>query len=109
MVPEDGLEPSLLSEEDFESTETAQHLVWSNELDLPQTILVPSQQVDSQFTRFYSAAESHAFFAQLAHFDLRDFADIGDSGSGPFIRNMIALGYSQHANPANYPGAGHSH
>jgi hypothetical protein len=95
--------------QDYYSAESKQHLVWINELDLPKTILFPGQQVNIQFKRFHSAVESHAFFAQLAHYDLLDFADIGDSESDPFIRNMITLGYSQHANPANYPGAGHAH
>ena len=89
--------------------DTRTRLEWLPELQLPRLYSVegPAGKTRLQLLRTITEPDTvEAAFQARSRWQTLDFADIGDHESDPFLRDMIRLGYIEHAEE---PGAGHRH
>ncbi|MEZ9367904.1 hypothetical protein AB4140_03605 [Shewanella sp. 10N.286.51.B2] len=98
-------------------------LVWLPELQLISRFSWTKGQGQHQTHEQWQLTElSHdankiaAFFRQLNHYKMTDYADIGDDHSDEFLTNMVTLGFVEHGASGFYDtegkalsGNGHAH
>ena len=89
--------------------ETSTRLEWLPKLQLPRDYTVQSPAGKTRLRLLETITEPDAVaaaFSVRSAWPTLDYADIGDSEQDPFLRDMIRLGYIEHA---DQQGGGHSH
>ncbi|MDG1752351.1 MAG: hypothetical protein P8I03_11920 [Thalassotalea sp.] len=93
----------------FESKEQTIELWWQPELQLAQKIITNEKETLTiwQLNKtIYSKYKIENVFNKIEHYQMTDYADIGDNESDPFLRKMIRLGFIDHAGSGFYDAQG---
>lgn len=93
----------------FDSKEQSIELWWQPALKLAQKIITNEKETLTIWLLKRTAFEKNEIekvFKQTDHYQMTDYADIGDNESDPFLRKMIRLGFIDHAGSGFYDAQG---
>jgi hypothetical protein len=93
----------------FASKEQSIELWWKPELQLAQKIIYIEKETLTVWQlnkTTFSKDDIENTFNKIEHYQMTDYADIGDNESDPFLRKMIRLGFIDHAGSVFYDAQG---
>lgn len=84
----------------FTNKDQSIELWWQPELQLAQKIIYHEKETITVWQlnkTIFSKSDIENTFNKIEHYQMTDYADIGDNESDPFLRKMIRLGFIDHA------------